>query len=205
MSDVFDLLSPLLYAAEQATSVRSVGVLDAFGCVVFAPHYQLAQSAQGIVLHSPHYGCTVNQNFEGGALQVSRTWNSLETVCQQHKAPWSEIGIRSQSLIAFRPFGAGIRFVRIHSMFDVEQFIRTVERYNCHRSVAERIAVDLVAVGERTTTVRSPLIEHWNDLQRDLKDVGIHIERTLPRLTPHSSTLTNLSDKIETLKRQFGR
>lgn len=72
MSDVFERLSPLLYAAEHATNARSVGVLAAFGSVVFGTHHQLAQSAQGIVLQSEHYGCTVNQDFECGALPVTR-------------------------------------------------------------------------------------------------------------------------------------
>lgn len=205
MSDVFERLSPLLHAAENATRARSVGVLDAFGQVVFGEDYCLAQGPQGIVLHSCLYGCSVNQNLQYGQTPVSQIWNSLEEMCQQRKSPWSEIAVRSHSLRLFRPFGAGMRFVCLHPTFDVDKFIKIIEQYNCHHSVAERIAQDLVAVGERTTTVRSHLVEHWNDLQQDLKAVGIQIERTLPRLSTSTPILTNLPEKIETLKRQFGR
>lgn len=202
---MFTQLQTLLDAAQNATLLRSEGSLAAFGNVVFGPDAQLSPTPLGVVLVAPIDSrmVAINQSFERVAYSATPSY-TLEELCEQKLTSWNELVVRDHALKSFRPFGAGMIF-RASNHLDTESFVCTIERYNCHRSIGERIARDLIATGERTTTVQSHLVDRWSDLQRDLQKIGVRIERTLPRLTTATLEATNISHKVEALSKQFKR
>lgn len=203
---MFTQLHTLLEAAQNATLLRSEGSLAAFGEVIFGPEAQLAPTPDGVVLVAQvgSQMVAINQLFQ--CVEYSRNPSyTLEELCAQKLTSWNELVVRDQALKSFRPFGAGMVFRTTRDHFDAESFVCIIERYNCHRRIGERIAEDLIATGERTTTVQSHLIDRWPDLQRDLKKIGVCIERTLPRLTAPTLETTNISHKVEALSKQFKR
>jgi len=202
---MFTQLQTLLDAAQNATLLRSEGSLMAFGNVVFGPEAQLSPTPMGVVLVAPigSQMVAINQSFERVVYSVGPSY-TLEELCAHKFTSWNELVVRDQALKSFRPFGAGMVF-RASTHLDTEAFVCIIERYNCHRSIGERIAMDLIATGERTTTVQSHLVDRWSDLQRDLQKIGVRIERTLPRLTAPTLKTTNISHKVEALSKQFKR
>ena len=199
-------ITALLDAAQKTSVSRGVGSLAAFGQVVFGTHARLADSPEGFVV----VGCVnsktvvVNQSFECVTTNLTRCWETLEMMCDDGAAGWEEISCRARALELFRPFGAGIQFV-LSGPFNFDMFVSTVEKYNCPRVVGERIALDLLNVGERTTTVQSHLVDHWDAMQKDLKLCHVDIYRTIPQLTANTIASTNLEQKVDALKRQFKR
>ena len=198
-------LDTLLNAAQSATLLRGEGVLDAFGQVIFGPTCGLACTSGGVVLagHIDAQLVCIDQSFHVSDLFPSFTF-TLEELCANNLVSWQQISLRTQALQAFRPFGAGIKF-QCMSQFNPDNFVSLIERYNCHRSIGERIATDLLQMGERTTTVQSHLVDRWDDLQQDLRAIGICIERVLPRLVAPTLEANNISTKVEALARQFKR
>lgn len=203
---MFTQLQTLLDAAQNATLLRSEGSLAAFGEVIFGPEPQLTLTPMGVVLVAPigSQMVAIDQSFQRVAYSVGPSY-TLEELCAQKLTSWNELVVRNQALKSFRPFGAGMIFRSTTSLLDAEAFVCIIERYNCHRSIGERIAADLMTTGERTTTVQSHLVDRWSDLQRDLNTIGVCIERTLPRLTASTLNATNISHKVEALSKQFKR
>lgn len=202
---MFTQLQPLLEAAQNATLLRSEGCLAAFGDVVFG-EARLAQTTTGVVLVAriDQQMLAVNQWFQCAEYSIIRPY-TLEELCLKKITSWEELLVREQALKFFRPFGAGMKFRTTSNRLDTDAFVSIIEKYNCHRSIGERIALDLIRVGERTTTVQSHLVDRWDDLQKDLIKIGVHIERTLPRLTASTLDMTNIASKVEALSKQFKR
>jgi len=203
MSD--DLL-PLLRAAQEATPCRSEGVLAAFADVVLGSQVFWGHTAEGWVVSSPLIaGVAVTTEFCCVQAPKNMPWASLQMLCANHLLDWEQEQIRGEQRKHFHCFGAGMRFTRTTSaeQFDIEEFLKVLGVYNCRRSAAERIAWDLMQTGERCTTVQSHLVAHWGQLEQDLWNIGVRVERALPRLFSGNS-VGNLPEKFQSLRRQFG-
>lgn len=198
-------LNTLLEAAQNATLLRGEGVLAAFGQVIFGPTCKLACTSKSVVLagYIDHKLVCIDQSFQISDAPLRSTY-TLEELCAKNLTSWEQMSLRTQALQAFRPFGAGIKF-QCTSKFNPDHFVSVIERYNCHRTIGERIAADLLQTGERTTTVQSHLVDRWDDLQHDLMAIGICIERVLPRLVAPTLEANNIPNKVEALARQFKR
>lgn len=204
-------IDTLLDAVRAKTPSSSLGALEAFRALVFGSKAFFVSNAAETVLQvnlekTPYY---ITPFFEKKDTfeHIQHTHSNLNTLCSDGLASWSETLHRDRAQKEFHEFGAGMHFVRSVSTeaFDVKAFVDIIERYNCHRKIGERIASDLIAFGQRTTTVQAHLVAQWEALENDLKNIGVTIDRAIPRLKPLTTTQTHLDDKISMLQKQFKR
>lgn len=102
--------------------------------------------------------------------------------------------------------GLGIRF-SIKKDLDVELFKNALWNFSCHKEIGVRIAQDLNQFLSRDVTVMYHILASWDELIKQMKPLGVGVERIIPRLpkTVQPITATRLKEKTEALNQQFGR
>lgn len=115
-----------------------------------------------------------------------------------------------------RKQGLGMHFQLLSpEKFKMESFISTLEQFQCHAKIGEKIALDLINQGERVTTTRYHLLEQWDRLEQALLQFGVELTRTWPQTKPvqikleqekpKPLDLTQLKISIEALQNQYKR
>lgn len=176
--------------------------------ILFLNSSKILISGENIILFYEKDNIFLDENLDiinNIKINEYKQFNNIYELYEKNIIKLKQIKNINENADLIKIIGVGMHFkINENENLNFNKFISILEKYNCHPKFAEKIALDLIDQGQRTTTVKYHLLEFWDKIQKDLNQIGIKIEHCHPFIQ-NSVEKNNIKEKVEALQKQYNR